>query len=98
MIHILITYSVKERWSEYNKQLIKGFIRQMSDCSIRGASHFVYRVGASSFIHICRYTSRTLCEKATNIPAFKNFLNRLESIVDKEPITNAVEEIGHYPE
>jgi hypothetical protein len=97
MIHIIVTYSVKEKWSEYNKQLIAGFIQQLKDYSIRGASHSVYKVGESTFIHICRYSSIPLCEKASGIPAFRHFLNNLESIVDKEPIAHAVEEIGHYP-
>ena len=97
MIHILITYSVKEGWSEYNKQLTENFIQQLKDSSIRGVSHFVYSVGKTSFIHICRYTSISVCEEVTNISSFKHFLNTLESIVDKEPITNVVEELGHYP-
>jgi hypothetical protein len=98
MIHIIITYSVKEKWSEYNKQLIEGFIQQLRDYSIRGVSHFVYKVGASTFIHICRYASISVREKAADMPAFKDFLSKLESILDKEPIAHAVEEIGHYPE
>lgn len=98
MIHILITYSVKEEWSEYNKELIEGFFQQLRDYSIKGVSHVVYRFGTTSFIHICRYTSMHLCEKATNIPAFRNFLSKLENIVDKKPITNALEELGHYPD
>jgi hypothetical protein len=89
---------VKEEWSEHNKELIENFIQQLKDYSLRGVGHFVYRVGTTSFIHICRYANMSLCEKATNIPSFKLFLNTLESIVDKEPITNIVEEIGHYPE
>lgn len=97
MIHILITYSVKEGWSAYNKALTETFIQQLKDHSIRGVSHFVYSVGTTSFIHICRYASMSLCEEATNISSFKHFLNALETIVDKEPITNMVEEIGHYP-
>jgi hypothetical protein len=98
MTHILITYSVKEEWSEYNKELIETFIQQLRDYAIRDISHIVYRLETTSFIHICSYTTMPLCEKATNIPAFKHFLNTLESIVDKEPIAYAVEEIGHYPD
>jgi hypothetical protein len=98
MINILITYSVKEEWSEYNKELIEGFFQQLRNCSIKGVSHVVYRFGTTSFIHICRYTSMAVCEKATDIPAFINFLSKLESIVDKEPITNTIEELGHYPD
>lgn len=98
MIHILITYSVKEGWSEYNKKLIEGFLQQLRDYSIRGVNHNVYRLGTNSFIHICRYTSKPLREKATNIPAFRHFLSVLESIVDKEPITNPIEELGYYPD
>ena len=98
MIHILTTYSVKEEWSAYNKKLIENFIQQLKVYSIGGVSHVVYRVGTTSFVHICRYASMSICEKATNIPSFRLFLDRLESIVDEEPITNSVEEIGHYPE
>jgi hypothetical protein len=98
MAHILITYSVKEEWSEYNKELIESFIQQLRDYSIRDVSHVVYRVETTSFIHICSYTTIPLCEKATNIPAFKQFLSTLERIVEKEPISYAVEEIGHYPD
>jgi hypothetical protein len=98
MTHILITYSVKEEWSEYNKELIEEFIQQLRDYSISRISHVVYRLETTSFIHICRYTTVPLCDKATNIPAFKHFLSTLESIIDKEPITNAIEEIDHYPD
>jgi hypothetical protein len=98
MTHILITYSVKEEWSEYNRELIESFIQQLRDYSISDVSHVVYRLETTSFIHICRYTTAPLREKATNIPAFKQFLNTLERIVEKEPIAYAVEEIGHYPD
>jgi hypothetical protein len=90
---------VKEGWSEYNKELIESFIQQLKDYAIRDVSHIVYRLKkTTSFVHICSYTTTPLCEKATNIPAFKQFLNTLEGIVDKEPISYAVEEIGHYPD
>jgi hypothetical protein len=98
MTHILITYSVKEEWSEYNKELIEEFIQQLRDYSINRVSHVVYRLETTSFIHICQYTTVRLCEKATSIPAFEHFLRTLENIIDKEPITNAIEEIGHYPD
>ena len=98
MIHILITYSVKKEWSDYNTELIQCFIQQLRDYSIQGVSHVVYKVGTTSFIHICRYTSVPLCEKATNIPSFRRFLSTLENIVKNELLTNALEEIGHYPE
>ena len=98
MTHILITYSVKEEWSEFNRELIESFIQQLHDYAIRDVSHVVYRLETTSFIHISSYTTASLCEKAANIPAFKHFLNMLESIVDNEPIAYDVEEIGHYPD
>ena len=98
MIHILITYSVKEEWSEYNKELIENFIQQLRDYSIKHVSHVAYKLETASFIHICRYTTVPLCDRAMNLPAFKCFLNTLENIIDKEPITNVIEEIGHYPD
>ena len=97
MTNILITYSVKEGLVAYNNRLIEEFIRQLRDHSIPGISHSVYQVGHKSFIHICRYKSRLLWEEATHLSAFKQFLKDLEDIVDREPITNTIEEIGHYP-
>lgn len=96
MNHILINYSVKEKWTEYNQRLIEDFIQQLEDYSVQGISHSVYKIGRSSFIHICCYSSVRFCERATSLPAFKHFLNTLEDIVDQEPIVNDIEEIGHY--
>jgi hypothetical protein len=96
MTYILINYSVKEEWADDNVRLIDDLIRQLKENAVKGISHSVYKMGRSSFIHICRYADLPACEEATSFPAFKMFLNTLEKIVDQEPIVNNIEEIGYY--
>jgi hypothetical protein len=96
MVPILIHYSVDEDESATNVKYIMNYFHQLNEFDVPGIRHSVYKMGKANFVHVCHYPTNASCEAATGLPAFKQFVKKLETIIEQEPVVNNVEEIGRY--
>lgn len=96
MAPILIHYSVNEEQSATNVKYIMNYFHQLNEYDIHGIRHAVYKMGRANFVHVCHYPTNASCEAATSLPAFKQFVKKLETIIEQEPVVNDVVEIGNY--
>jgi quinol monooxygenase YgiN len=74
MISVLVTYQVKQAFTELNKANIQQFLRDFEQLD---ASKFNYSVSVKedgvSFVHFSQYADENIQQELLNVPSFKAF-------------------------
>jgi quinol monooxygenase YgiN len=93
---ILVRYKVKPEYVEQNRELVSGFLDELSTAQLANRYAVLTLADSVSFVHLHLLASDAGENQFTQLPAFRAFEKDLGERCEEPPVVNSLEAVGSY--
>jgi hypothetical protein len=93
---ILVRYKIKPEYVEQNRELVSGFLDELSTAQLANRYAVFTLADSVSFVHVHLFATDAEENQFTRLPAFRAFEKHLGERCEELPVVNKLEAVGSY--